>query len=106
MITAQYATNRFGTTYTYYRCTKKSAARCSQSYVREEQLATDSILRHRFPLAGATLGYSRRAEIAHSRLAEFDAIQMAAVERLIATRGDCINRLLTRQAQDGTTDPG
>ncbi len=27
--------------YTYYRCTKKSAARCSQSYVREEQLTTD-----------------------------------------------------------------
>ena len=27
--------------YTYYRCTKKSASRCSQSYVREEQLATD-----------------------------------------------------------------
>ena len=27
--------------YTYYRCTKKSAVRCSQSYVREEQLATD-----------------------------------------------------------------
>ena len=26
--------------YTYYRCTKKSASRCSQSYVREEQLAT------------------------------------------------------------------
>jgi site-specific DNA recombinase len=27
--------------YTYYRCTKKSAARCSQSYVREEALAAD-----------------------------------------------------------------
>ena len=27
--------------YTYYRCTKKSAARCSQSYVREEQLTAD-----------------------------------------------------------------
>ena len=27
--------------YTYYRCTKKSAAPCSQSYVREEQLTAD-----------------------------------------------------------------
>ena len=27
--------------YIYYRCTKKSAARCSQSYVREEQLTAD-----------------------------------------------------------------
>ncbi len=27
--------------YTYYRCTKKSAARCSQPYVREEQLTAD-----------------------------------------------------------------
>ena len=27
--------------YIYYRCTKKSAARCSQSYVREEALAAD-----------------------------------------------------------------
>ena len=27
--------------YTYYRCTKKSAARCSQSYVREEELTAD-----------------------------------------------------------------
>src|SRR3990167_7910520 len=27
--------------YTYYRCTKKSAARCSQSYVREEALSAD-----------------------------------------------------------------
>jgi DNA invertase Pin-like site-specific DNA recombinase len=27
--------------YVYYRCTKKSAARCSQSYVREERLAAD-----------------------------------------------------------------
>jgi site-specific DNA recombinase len=27
--------------YVYYRCTKKSAARCSQSYIREEALAAD-----------------------------------------------------------------
>ena len=27
--------------YTYYRCTKKSAARCSQPYIREEALAAD-----------------------------------------------------------------
>src|SRR3990167_6224396 len=27
--------------YTYYRCTKKSGARCSQAYVREEALAAD-----------------------------------------------------------------
>ena len=27
--------------YVYYHCTKKSAARCSQSYVREEQLTAD-----------------------------------------------------------------
>jgi hypothetical protein len=27
--------------YVYYRCTKKSAVRCSQSYVREEALAAD-----------------------------------------------------------------
>ena len=39
-ITAQYATNRFGTRYTYYRCTKKSRAttRCEQPYIREEGL--------------------------------------------------------------------
>ena len=32
MITAQYATNRFGTTYTYYRCTKKKGI-CHQKYL-------------------------------------------------------------------------
>src|SRR3989338_10262336 len=32
MITAQYATNRFGTTYIYYRCTKKKGA-CHQKYL-------------------------------------------------------------------------
>ena len=39
MITAQYATNRFGTKYTYYRCTKKRG-NCSQSYLQEKALAT------------------------------------------------------------------
>jgi len=38
-ITAQYATNRFGTRYTYYRCTKKGGA-CAQPYTREDALAT------------------------------------------------------------------
>lgn len=37
-ITAQYATNRFGTRYTYYRCTKKSS-RCAQPYLQEAALA-------------------------------------------------------------------
>ncbi|MDP2704507.1 MAG: recombinase family protein [bacterium] len=32
MITAQYATNRFGTKYTYYRCTKKKGV-CHQKYL-------------------------------------------------------------------------
>ena len=32
MITAQYATNRFGTKYTYYRCTKKKGI-CHQKYL-------------------------------------------------------------------------
>jgi len=38
-ITAQYATNRWGTRYTYYRCTKKGGA-CAQPYTREDTLAT------------------------------------------------------------------
>ncbi len=38
-ITAQYATNRWGTRYTYYRCTKKGGV-CAQPYIREEALAT------------------------------------------------------------------
>ena len=38
MISAQWTTNRHGTKYRYYRCSKKRG-RCSQSYVREEQLA-------------------------------------------------------------------
>ena len=33
MITAQYATNRWGTRYTYYRCTKKGG-KCGQPYVQ------------------------------------------------------------------------
>ena len=37
MITAQYATNRFGTTYTYYRCTKKKGV-CGQPYVSSSAL--------------------------------------------------------------------
>ncbi|MEX0909678.1 MAG: recombinase family protein [Candidatus Paceibacterota bacterium] len=39
MISAQWTTNRHGTKYRYYRCSKKHG-RCSQSYVREEQLAS------------------------------------------------------------------
>ncbi len=39
MITAQYAVNRWGTRYTYYRCTKKGV-RCSQSYIQAPALAT------------------------------------------------------------------
>ena len=38
MITAQYATNRFGTRYTYYRCTKKNG-KCAQPYTQEKILA-------------------------------------------------------------------
>jgi DNA invertase Pin-like site-specific DNA recombinase len=38
MITAQYATNRWGTKYTYYRCTKKHGP-CSQKYIQEHALA-------------------------------------------------------------------
>gem|GEM_PF-213373 len=37
-ITAQYATNRFGTRYTYYRCTKKNG-KCAQPYTQEKMLA-------------------------------------------------------------------
>jgi DNA invertase Pin-like site-specific DNA recombinase len=38
-ITAQFTTNRFGTRYTYYRCTKKGlGARCQQPGIREEEL--------------------------------------------------------------------
>ena len=37
MITAQWATNRFGTKYRYYRCTKKKG-KCSQGYLREDRL--------------------------------------------------------------------
>ena len=37
-ITAQYATNRFGTRYTYYRCTKKNG-KCTQPYTQEKVLA-------------------------------------------------------------------
>ena len=38
MISAQWTTNRHGTKYRYYRCSKKRG-RCSQSYLREEDLA-------------------------------------------------------------------
>ena len=38
MITAQYATNRWGTTYTYYRCTKKGGY-CGQPYIQAPALA-------------------------------------------------------------------
>jgi DNA invertase Pin-like site-specific DNA recombinase len=38
MITAQWATNRWGVKYRYYRCTKKKG-KCSQGYVQEEELA-------------------------------------------------------------------
>src|SRR3990167_6257216 len=37
-ITAQYATNRFGTRYPYYRCTKKNG-KCAQPYTQEKILA-------------------------------------------------------------------
>jgi hypothetical protein len=37
-ITAQYATNRFGTRYTYYRCTKKNG-NCAQPYIGQNLLA-------------------------------------------------------------------
>src|SRR3990167_9126834 len=37
MITAQYATNRFGTKYTYYRCTKKKGV-CRQPYLSSSAL--------------------------------------------------------------------
>ncbi|MFA6094855.1 MAG: recombinase family protein, partial [Candidatus Paceibacterota bacterium] len=39
MITAQYATNRFGTTYTYYRYTKKKGV-CHQPYLSASALTT------------------------------------------------------------------
>jgi len=38
VITAQYATNRFGTRYTYYRCTKKQG-KCAQPYLSADALA-------------------------------------------------------------------
>ena len=38
-ITAQYATNRWGTRYTYYRCTKK-AGHCAQPYIQSIALAS------------------------------------------------------------------
>ena len=38
MITAQWSTNRFGTKYRYYRCTKKKG-KCQQGYLREDALA-------------------------------------------------------------------
>ena len=39
MITAQWSTNRFGTKYRYYRCTKKKG-KCEQGYLREDALAS------------------------------------------------------------------
>ena len=39
MISAQWTTNRHGTRYRYYRCSKKRG-RCSQSYVQEKDLVT------------------------------------------------------------------
>ncbi|KKS54978.1 MAG: Recombinase [Candidatus Magasanikbacteria bacterium GW2011_GWA2_42_32] len=38
MITAQWATNRWGSKYRYYRCTKKNG-KCSQGYLQEDALA-------------------------------------------------------------------
>ena len=43
-ITAQYAVNRWGTRYTYYRCTKK-AGHCSQPYIQENALASQMKMR-------------------------------------------------------------
>ncbi len=37
-ITAQYATNRYGVIYTYYRCTKKNGV-CAQPYIQQNLLA-------------------------------------------------------------------
>ena len=39
MITAQYTTNRFGTKYTYYHCTKKHGV-CHQPYVAADSIAS------------------------------------------------------------------
>ena len=39
MITAQWCTNRFGTKYRYYRCTKKNG-KCNQEYLREDRLVS------------------------------------------------------------------
>ena len=39
MFTAQYSINRFGTKYSYYRCTKKFG-KCGQLYLQEHALAT------------------------------------------------------------------
>jgi len=39
MITAQWCTNRFGTKYRYYRCTKKNG-KCTQEYLREDRLVS------------------------------------------------------------------
>jgi hypothetical protein len=41
MITAQYATNRFGTKYTYYRCTKKKGV-CHQPYLSSSALISQA----------------------------------------------------------------
>ena len=41
MITAQYATNRFGTVYTYYRCTKKKGV-CRQPYLSSSALISQA----------------------------------------------------------------
>ena len=41
MITAQYATNRFGTKYTYYRCTKKKGV-CRQPYLSSSALISQA----------------------------------------------------------------
>ena len=41
MITAQYATNRFGTKYTYYRCTKKKGV-CRQQYLSSSALISQA----------------------------------------------------------------
>ena len=39
MITAQYTTNRFGTKYIYYHCTKKHGV-CRQPYVAADSIAS------------------------------------------------------------------
>jgi hypothetical protein len=83
-ITAQYATNRWGTRYTYYRCTKKRGVVCAQPYMREEALATQ------------LQGLLQSVSLPLSDIAEMDKQITVWEKEAISERGSVAEHLKTK----------